>query len=503
MSSSSNYRVLLIDDDLEFHQIMRFKFGQQYLFDGVHTIEKLEQTLQKNEPYDLFLLDMVLDASKPEEKSGLAQIPKIQGRYPSVPIIVITKDLSDAPAAADAFRAGVKDYIFKSLPEYDLWKARFENVIKNSKLEQENRQLKAEVKRIRKKEDQTHQFIGESAKIQEIKRILKALSQNPNITVLLTGETGVGKEVAARYLHRHGARADKPFQAVNLSMIQESMLESRLFGHKKGAFTGADRDMEGYFSQTDTGVLMLDEFGELNKELQVKLLRFLEDKTIRPLGANKDIRLDVQIITATNRDLAAEVQKGNFREDLFYRINAFTIKIPPLRERKEDIPNIITHHLQANYNLEEVKLDQFIEAPAFRKLLDYHWPGNIRELKNAVDFMIVKKGGKARIDESCLPEFRMESPVIPSNGAGISGSTPTPVFSAESHSGEKEKALIDLRTIESYMIIKNKVKKDVAEEMKLSLDQLRYKVETIHKRFPDLLAQFPYTAKAYPKIVNF
>ncbi len=493
MSLTKNYRILLIDDDRRFCGALGQRFRQHYIFEGAYSIGMLDEMLLKGETYDLILLDLVLDEENPKEKNGLDQIEKIQHSYSNVPIIVITNDMRDAPAIVTAFKAGVKDVIFKSPVNFDLWEQRFRTAIENSKTKQENIQLRAQVKRNREHESRAHRFIGESQKIKDIKKTLEAISTEPNITVLLTGETGVGKEIAARYLHQHGARADKPFQAVNLSMIQDSMLESRLFGHKKGAFTGADRDLEGYFAQTDTGVLMLDEIGEINKELQVKFLRFLEDKTIRPLGGNKDIQLDIQIVTATNRDLTEEVQKGNFREDLFYRINGWTVKIPPLRERKEDIPLIIKHYLEG------VAPEQLIEKETLFKLLDYNWPGNIRQLKNAVEYMTMQRRilDKFKIDIACLPdkiqEYQAEaiaviSPLHPTSSA------------PKSYSYQEEKVLIDLKTIESHMMIKNKVKKDVAREMNLSLDKLRYKIETLYEKFPHLFSDFSYIREAYPKL---
>lgn len=195
----------------------------------------------------------------------------------------------------------------------------------------------------------------------------------------------MGKEVAARYLHKMGPRAKKPFVPVNLSAIPSGTFESALFGHKKGAFTGATDDHIGYFQQADKGVLMLDEIGDIDAEIQIKLLRFLDNPLIRPVGSENDIALDIQIVTATHKNLADEVAKGNFRKDLYHRLKTMVIEIPSLHSRKEDIPYILEHFFSAH--IPNPKISGLIFPEVMEHLLEYHWPGNIRDLRNAVKYL--------------------------------------------------------------------------------------------------------------------
>jgi len=394
--SSKNYHILIVDDDTEFHQQIRYAFRRQFLFAGAVEEQQLFQLLDGQEHYDLLLLDLVLDDS--ETKKGLELIPELVRRFPQLPVIVVTADRS-IDTVVEAMKRGAKNFLVKDDFDFDYWQQKFTEVIEGSRLRQENQVLRAEVSRRRAQENEAYPFIGESLQIQEIKRILTLVSEEPDITVLLTGETGTGKEVAARYLHAQGARRLRPFQAVNLSAIQDTLLESTLFGHKKGAFTGASRDMEGYFSQANSGILMLDEIGDIDQNIQIKLLRFLETKMIRSVGSDQDVQLDVQVVTATHRNLAAAVAEGRFRADLFQRLKAMVIDLPPLRTRCNDIPLLLRHYFQQD------DLDTVLTKTAQEALLNYDWIGNIRELKNAVSYMQLRARiqDKKRIDEYCLP----------------------------------------------------------------------------------------------------
>ena len=380
--SIKNYNILIVDDDPEFHQQIRYAFRRNYIFEGAIDIEHLHKKLKEKAEYDLILMDLVLDDSN--KKIGLDLISEVKEQHPQIPIIVVTAD-REIDTVVKAMKVGAKDFLPKGDYDFEFWNQKFIEIIEGGKLKAENRQLKAEVKRHRDQENKEYTFIGESSKIEEIKRLLRLVSGEPDITVLILGETGVGKEVAARFLHQHGARKDAPFQAVNLSAIQETLLESTLFGHKKGAFTGASRDMEGYFNQANGGILMLDEIGDINADIQIKLLRFLETKLIRPVGADQDVLLDVQIIAATHRNLQEEVEKGNFREDLYQRLKAMVIEIPPLRSRKMDIPLIMQHYLGG------VKMNELLNNKALEMLLSYNWVGNIRELKNTLNYMLLRE----------------------------------------------------------------------------------------------------------------
>ena len=494
--STKNFNILIVDDDPEFHQQIRYAFRRNYVFEGAINIEHLNKKLQADSKFDLILMDLVLDDS--QEKVGLDLISQINTQHPEIPIIVVTSD-REIDTVVKAMKVGARDFLPKGEFDHQYWNKKFIEVIDSSKLKVENKQLKEEVQRHRAQENKEYTFIGESAKIQEIKRMLRVVAEEPDITVLLFGETGVGKEVAARYMHQHGTRKNRAFQAVNLSAIQESLLESTLFGHRKGGFTGATRDMDGYFTQANGGTLMLDEIGDINADIQIKLLRFLETKLIRPVGADQDEKLDVQIITATHRNLQEEVEKGSFRADLYQRLKAMVVEIPPLRERKDDIPLIMQHYLG------EQKVKSLLTPKAFQMLLDYDWVGNIRELKNTVNYMLLRKKiyGKIQVDEACLPSEIQEYQKRPAQPF-LSSMDNGPITAAGSGlSIDEEHALIDLRKIEAALIKKNKVKKDVAVELGLeNTDNLRYKVKKYFDKHPHLFESFPNICESYRRIVK-
>lgn len=489
--STKNYNILIVDDDTEFHQQIRYAFRRNYVFEGAINVEHLRKKLEESTKYDLILLDLVLDDTK--KKVGLDLIREINSAYSSIPIIVVTAD-NNVDTVVTAMKHGARDFLTKKDYDFEFWNQKFTEVIERNQLRAENKMLKEEVKKIRDQRNKEYTFVGHSGKIQEIKRILRLVSEEPDITILITGETGVGKEVAARYLHQNGARSNRPFQAVNLSAIQKTLLESTLFGHKKGAFTGATRDTEGYFSQANTGILMLDEIGDIDANIQIKLLRFLETKLIRPVGADKDIQLDVQIVAATHRDLAEEVEQGNFRADLYQRLKAMIIEIPPLRERKADIPAIMQHYM-------EVDFEELLNKEAADKLLNYNWPGNIRELKNAINYMLLRKRifDRPQIDLECLPNEIMTYSAVANNASHASDNS----VERSALSIDEEHALIDLEKIEEALIIKNKVKKDVAKELGMdNTDNLRYKIKKYYDKHPHLFEQFPFIRESYKRIVK-
>ena len=336
-------KLLIVDDDEDDRDHLKTAFSREYDMFFAKDEESLQRILGKDYVIDLILLDLVLD-KKTKEKIGLKLIHDIQQVRPNVPIIIVTSD-TDARTARAALKAGANDFLIKDDYSRQEWKDVFEKALQWRKTVQEHKQFKAKVEQIAEKEEQEYVFIGNSARILSIKQTLKVVAEEPNVTVLILGETGTGKEVAARFFHRQGIRRDKPFIAVNLSAIQESLLESTLFGSVKGAYTGSTRDVEGYFRQANGGILMLDEIGDINHDIQIKLLRFLENRVIRPVGSDKDVKLDVQIVAATHQHLATSVQKGIFRADLFQRLKAITVVLPPLRERREDILAILQHYL--------------------------------------------------------------------------------------------------------------------------------------------------------------
>ena len=384
-------KVLIIDDEPDFSQKLRIGMPD-FDFDEAWNAQVCRRKSKENS-YDLILLDLNLDPAT-ETLDGLDLILPIKEATVYIPLVVVTAD-EKTETVVTAMKLGADDFLRKSNFDLLAWRKKFELLIENRSLNQ----------RVRRLEEEKYQFIGKSPAIREIKRTLDMLAENADMTVLITGETGSGKEVAARYLHRRGKRNNKPFVPVNLTAFQEALIESALFGHKKGAFTGATRDRRGYFRKADGGILFLDEIGDLSLPLQGKLLRFLEDKIINIVGDEKDIRLDLQVISATNRDLKALVRENSFREDLYYRVKNFNIEIPPLRDRKEDIPLLVHHFL----NLQGLNSqDDMVSEEVWEAFSEYEWPGNVRELRNTIDFAVIKSRNR-KIAIEHLPKDCTES----------------------------------------------------------------------------------------------
>jgi len=495
-------KLLIVDDDEEDRDHLKTAFSRDYDMFFAKDVENLQRILEKDYAIDLVLLDLVLDKSS-KEKTGLQLIPQIQQVWPNVPIIIVTND-SDARTARAALKAGANDFLIKDDYKREDWKEVFEKALGWRKTVQEHKQFKAKVEQIAEKEEQEYVFIGQSPRIISIKQTLKVVSEEPNVTVLILGETGTGKEVAARFLHRQGIRRDKPFIAVNLSAIQETLLESTLFGSVKGAYTGSTRDVEGYFRQANGGMLMLDEIGDINHDIQIKLLRFLENRVIRPVGGDKDVKLDVQIVAATHQHLANSVQKGIFRADLFQRLKALTVVLPPLRERREDIPAILQHYLGPTLLYERT-----IDQSALQLLLHYDWVGNVRELRYTVNYMLLqlKIQQKQVIDVACLPFEIQEQFAMPKMARHQAESRDFSSIDVPNnslpHSREEELTLYNLHKVEEALRIKNKVKKDAADDLGYkSADSMLYAIRTCYQKFPHLFdgSAFPYIRASYQQI---
>jgi DNA-binding NtrC family response regulator len=298
--------------------------------------------------------------------------------------------------AIRALRAGAYDYIMKPIMHEEI-KQVVRNALRQRHLQIENVLLKREIG----KNYDFSSIIGESASlnviIEEVKKIADTKSN-----VLLLGETGTGKELFARVIHNSSSRRDMPFVPINCSVIPENLLESELFGHLKGSFTGAFTSKKGLFEEADGGTIFLDEIGDINPFFQIKLLRVLEDQMIRPVGSTKAVKVDLRIIAATNKDLEISVKDGEFREDLFYRVNTITLRIPSLRERKDDVTLLIRHFL-TKYSLELQKHISEIDDEALSRMINYQWPGNIRELQNVIERAILL-ADDGRINATNLPE---------------------------------------------------------------------------------------------------
>jgi len=396
-------RILIVDDEESFrHMLSVILIKEGY---EVETSSNGEEGLQKAaaSTYDQILCDIRMP-----HMDGLAFLREIKKTEIEATIIVMSA-YGTADIAIEAMKLGAYDYISKPFkPDEIILTLR--KAEEREQLRRENQLLRQEVAR----EYSFENIVSKNEKMQKLFDVIKKVSHYKS-TVLITGESGTGKELVARALHYNSNRSQNPFIAVNCGAIPENLLESELFGHAKGAFTDAIRTKKGLFEEADAGTLFLDEIGELPGQLQVKLLRVLQDGEIRRVGETKPIQIDVRIVAATVKDLPKEVNEGRFREDLFYRLNVLPLHIPPLRERKEDIPLLIQHFI-GKYNQAMNKNVKDIDHRAMETLMNYKWYGNVRELENTIERAIVLSE-KNNIEPENLPteiqsfkeEFQLET----------------------------------------------------------------------------------------------
>ncbi len=369
-------RILIVDDEESFrHMLSVILFKEGY---EVETASNGEEGLQRAtaSPFDEILCDIRMP-----QMDGLVFLREIKKAGVEATIIVMSA-YGTVDIAIEAMKLGAYDYISKPFKP--------DEIILTLRKAEEREQLRKENQLLRKEVAKEYSFeniVSKNEKMQKIFDVIKKVSHYKS-TVLITGESGTGKELVARALHYNSDRSENPFIAVNCGAIPENLLESELFGHAKGAFTDAIRTKKGLFEEADGGTLFLDEIGELPAQLQVKLLRVLQDGEIRRIGEAKPIQIDVRIVAATVKDLPKEVNEGRFREDLFYRLNVLPLHIPPLRERKEDIP-LLVHHFIGKYNQAMNKNVKNLDHKAMETLMNYKWYGNVRELENTIERAIV------------------------------------------------------------------------------------------------------------------
>ncbi|MGE0321160.1 MAG: sigma-54-dependent transcriptional regulator [Polyangiaceae bacterium] len=383
-------RVLVVDDEENLRLVLRTLLKRNGY--EVETAGDGEEALAL---VDSFGPDVVITDVRMPKLDGLDLLSTLKAKGHEATVIVMSA-YGNMDLALEAMQQGAYDYIQKPFKP--------EEVVLTLKKAEERELLRRENRALREEMRKEHRFEDILAKSAEMERIFRTITKiaDYKTTVLITGESGVGKELVARALHRRSSRAGKPFVAVNCGAIPENLLESELFGHKKGAFTDASSDRRGLFEEADQGTLFLDEIGELPLGLQVKLLRVLEEETIRRVGDSKDTQIDVRIVAATHRDLMKETQAGRFREDLFYRLNVLPIHVPPLRERREDIQLLIEHFVSRN-NARLGTAIRGLDTEARRLLYEYGWPGNVRELENTIERAMVLSEGQ-QIVATDLPE---------------------------------------------------------------------------------------------------
>ncbi len=398
MNASGNKEsIWVVDDDRSIRWVLEKALGKSGM--DVRTFEEADsvlRALERNQP------DAIISDVRMPGMDGLAMLDKVHANYPDLPVIIITAH-SDLDSAVSAYQGGAFEYLPKPFDIDEAVELTRRAVKHHKEISSDNK-----VEPIEETE-----IIGEAASMQEVFRAIGRLSRS-NITVLINGESGTGKELVAEALHRHSPRSDNAFIALNMAAIQRDLLESELFGHEKGAFTGAQAMRKGRFEQADGGTLFLDEIGDMPAELQTRLLRVLADGEFYRVGGHSPVKVDVRIIAATHQNLEERVEQGDFREDLFHRLNVIRIHIPALRERSEDIPLLVRHFLQAaatELDMETKSLD----AASLDFLKKLEWRGNVRQLQNTCRWLTVMAPGQEVHLDDLPPELLNKETKTPMN----------------------------------------------------------------------------------------
>lgn len=370
-----NQRILIIEDDHDMCEMLEADLRGRGFTPLAATSGGEGIAALGNDVFDVILTDVNLP-----DINGLTLCGQFSENYPDIPVVIMTA-FGSMETAISAIRAGAYDFITKPV-DLDILALSLKRAADHRALQEKVNLLSHAIKQTQCFDD----LIGESQPMKELFVLLTRIADT-DISVLVTGESGSGKELCARALHKHSRRSDGPIVTINCSAMPEALLESELFGHVRGAFTDAKSDRKGLFAEADGGTLFLDEVGEIPLALQPKLLRALEERRVRPVGGNTEVPFDVRIVAATNRDLESAVEEGSFREDLFYRLNVFHLEMPPLRSRGTDILLIAKHFLES-FSCRQEKNVRAISDKAANRLLSYPWPGNVRELRNAVEHAV-------------------------------------------------------------------------------------------------------------------
>ncbi len=390
-------RILVVDDEPMVclaltNWLEEENYFAQAVEDGPQAIKAV-----RGENWDIVLLDLRMPGM-----DGLEVLKQVKEIAPHTVVIMMTAYAS-IPGAVQAMQEGAYDYIVKPL-DVDQLNLMLKRIVEHQQLITENILLRKRLTEQYEFED----IIGRSEAMQEVFEMIKAVTDT-NATVLITGETGTGKELVARAIHSNSSQRYGPFVATSCGALPETLLESELFGYEKGAFTGADRTKKGRFELANGGTLFLDEMGDISMKTQIKLLRVLQEKSFSRLGGTEQVKVDVRLISATNRDLVAAIEEGSFRSDLYYRLNVVSIQLPPLRERKDDVPLLAAHFIN-KYNVEFNKKFDRVDRKAMDFMMDYHWPGNVRELENVIErALVIDQGPEVKFKH--LPFCNVESPL--------------------------------------------------------------------------------------------
>jgi DNA-binding NtrC family response regulator len=391
--------VLVVDDEKSQRDIMTMILeGEGYTVEAASSVAQA-LSLFRSHHADLVLTDLSMP-----ERDGLSLLEELVKLDPEALVILITA-YGTIGSAVQAMKKGAADFLTKPVDREELL-ITITKAFEKIRLVRENRQLKQQLYEKFKVDN----ILGHHALMQEVFRVIKKVAAS-QATVLITGESGTGKELVARALHAHSPRAERPFRALNCAAVPETLIESELFGHEKGSFTGAQARQIGLFEAVDGGTLFLDEIGDLGLPLQAKLLRVLQEKEIRRIGGREDIKVDVRVVAATNRKLAAAIKQGTFREDLFYRLNVVSVHLPSLRDRATDIPELVEHFLK-KYTVASGKAVKGVTNAALRLLIEYPWPGNVRELESVIERAVLLCESDHINVEDLSPETRLRATLL-------------------------------------------------------------------------------------------
>jgi two-component system, NtrC family, response regulator PilR len=455
-------RVLVVDDEQSMRDLLAIMLRQAGYDVSVADGGEAAIEILKAESFDLVVTDLRM-----RKVDGMSVLKAAKQLSPRTVVLVVTAYAS-TETAVEAMKLGAYDYVTKPF-KLDELKVTVANALERRRLQEENLALKRQLRRERGFEN----FVGRSRPILEVFETIRKTADSGS-TVMITGESGTGKELVAQALHWESSRRGGPFVSVNCGAVPEALMESELFGHVKGAFTGAVANTEGLFSAADGGTLFLDEITEIPHTVQVKLLRAIQERQVRRVGDTRDVKVDVRLIAASNRDLGRAVSDGLLREDLFYRLNVIPVHLPPLRDRREDVPLLVAHFIR-KLSAEVGRTVKGVSPEALQVLEQYHWPGNIRELENVIERAIVL-GSSEQLEADALPanlrerRDRHDVPLeLPTEGLDL----------------EAVLDRIEHRYMQLALERVGGVQTRAAELLRVSFRQFRYKLQKFQQRRPD------------------
>lgn len=483
MAQKPSSILLIVDDDASFCKSLERALKEDF---DILTALSADDARKLAWNTDVILLDIKLDENDAHNREGMTLLSEFRENRPDLPVIMMTA-YGEMSIAVEAMKLGAVDFLPKPLDLVKL-KTTIKNALKQAHLSRRVSNLEKELLKIEPVE-----LVGKNSKINEIRRLIESISADGYISVLITGETGTGKELAARLLHQKGWRREGPFVDISLAAFSPSIVERELFGHEKGAFTDARESKPGYIEQAHKGILFLDDIDTIPLDMQPKLLRFLEERVFCRLGSTKPVRVDLQVITSTNQDLAEIVKAKRFREDLYYRINTLEIHLPALREHPEDIPLLAEYFLLLLKKQGRTQVNE-ISPEAFNAMSCYMWPGNVRELRNCIEKAVLFAGFREH--------RQIELPDLPAEVIGAKLDPVTQNFSVSvGNNGidlELEKARLELSYIETVLQHSSGRKTEAWKLLGLN-DRfaLRRRVLSLGKRYPLLLAGYPTIKEAF------